>query len=59
LSPAKLAQLLPERVYEYRATGRSAWIQKTYARDFPCLLRRDPSPTKDEGESDREDPHPF
>ena len=39
LNPAKLAQLLPERVHEDRATGSSACIQETYAEDFPCLLR--------------------
>src|SRR5262245_65294911 len=39
LNPSKLAQLLPERLQEDRATGGSAIIQETYARDFPCLLR--------------------
>ena len=39
LNPSKLAQLLPERVHEDRATGSSACIQETYAEDFPCLLR--------------------
>ena len=39
LNPSKLAQLLPERVQEDRATGSSAIIQETYAEDFPCLLR--------------------
>ena len=39
LDPSKLAQLLPERLHEDRATGSSAWIQETYAGDFPCLLR--------------------
>jgi hypothetical protein len=38
-NPAKLAQLLPERRHEDRAAGSSAWIQITYADDFPCLLR--------------------
>ena len=39
LNPSKLAQLLPERVHEDRATGSSAWIEETYAEDFPWLLR--------------------
>ena len=39
LDPSKLAQLLPERFQEYRATRSSAWIQVTYAEDFPRLLR--------------------
>ena len=39
LNPAKLAQLLPERLHEDRATGSSAFIQETDAEDFPCLLR--------------------
>ena len=41
LNPAKLAQLLPERLHEDRATGSSACIQETYAEDFSCLLRLD------------------
>ena len=39
LDPSKLAQLLPERLHEDRATGSSAWIQETYAENFPWLLR--------------------
>src|SRR6266481_1028437 len=39
LNPSKLAQLLPERVQEDRATGSSASIQETYAGDFSCPLR--------------------
>ena len=39
LNPSKLAQLLPERLHEARATRSSACIQETYAEDFPCLLR--------------------
>ena len=39
LNPSKLAQLLSKRLHEDRATGSSAWIQETYAEDFPCLLR--------------------
>ena len=39
LDPSKLAQLLPERLHEDRATRSSAFIQETYAEDFPCLLR--------------------
>ena len=39
LNPPKLAQLLPERVHEDRATRSSAWIQETYAKDFSRLLR--------------------
>ena len=35
LNPAKLAQLLPERLQEDRATRSSACIQETYAEDFP------------------------
>ena len=41
LNPAKLAQLLPERLHENRATRSSACIQETDAEDFPCLLRVD------------------
>ncbi len=44
LDPAKLAQLLPKRLHEDRATGSSAWIQETYAEDFSCLLRLRPQP---------------
>ena len=39
LNPAKLAQLLPERVHEDRATRSSACIQVTYAEDFRWVLR--------------------
>ncbi|HEY7217176.1 MAG TPA: hypothetical protein VH985_02195, partial [Candidatus Binatia bacterium] len=39
-NPAKLAQLLAERVQKDRATSSSAWIQETYVEDFPWLLRR-------------------
>ena len=39
LNPSKLAQLLPERLHEDRATRSSACIQETDAEDFPCLLR--------------------
>ena len=42
LDPSKLAQLLPERLHENRATGSSACIQETYAEDFSCLLRVEP-----------------
>jgi hypothetical protein len=38
-NPAKLAQLLPECVHQDRHTGKRAWIQETYAKDFPRLLR--------------------
>jgi hypothetical protein len=38
-NPPKLAQLLPERLNEYRHTRSSASIQETDAEDFPCLLR--------------------
>src|SRR5262249_14684316 len=41
LDPAKLAQLLPERLQADRATGSSGILQETYAGDFPCLLRVD------------------
>ena len=43
LNPSKLAQLLPERVHEDRATGSSACIQETYAGDFRWLLRVEPA----------------
>jgi hypothetical protein len=39
LDPAKLAQLLSERINEDRATRSSASIQETYAKDFAGLLR--------------------
>ena len=39
LDPAKLAQLLQERLHEDRHTSSSASIQETDAEDFPCLLR--------------------
>ena len=39
LDPSKLAQLLPKRLQEDRATRSSAYIQETYAGDFSCLLR--------------------
>ena len=39
LDPLKLAHLLPERLHEDRATRSIAWIEETYAKDFPCLLR--------------------
>ena len=39
LDPAKLAQLLPERIHEDRHTRSSAIVQETDAEDFPCLLR--------------------
>jgi hypothetical protein len=38
LDPTELAQLLPKRLQENRATGSGASIQKTYAKDFACLL---------------------
>jgi hypothetical protein len=37
--PSKLAQLLPKRLQEDRATGSSAIIQETYTGDFTWLLR--------------------
>ena len=53
LDPSKLAQLLPERIHENRATGSSASIQETYAEDFPrLLLRLHDNPTEGENESD-------
>jgi hypothetical protein len=39
LDPAKLAQLLPERLHEACATRSSACIEETNAEDFPWLLR--------------------
>ncbi len=39
LDPAKLAQLVQERLHEARHTSSSASIQETDAEDFPCLLR--------------------
>jgi hypothetical protein len=41
LNPSKLAQLLPKRLHDDRATRRSACIQETYAEDFSWLLRVD------------------
>src|SRR5439155_12577464 len=41
LDPAKLAQLLPERLQEARASSSSAIIQETDAGDFRWLLRVD------------------
>ena len=38
-NPSKLAQLLPERLHEDRATSSSAIIQETYPGDFCLLLR--------------------
>jgi hypothetical protein len=58
-NPTKLAQLLLKRFQQDGTTSSSAVIQETYAGPFPCLLRRGLSPTQGEGESDREDPHPF
>jgi hypothetical protein len=59
LNPAKLAQVLPERLQEDRATGSSATLQVTYAEDFPCLLRRGHSPSHHEHEGDYRKPQPF
>jgi hypothetical protein len=39
LDPSKLAHLLAERLQEPCHTRSSAWIQETYAGDFPRLLR--------------------
>jgi hypothetical protein len=39
LVPAKLAQLLPERLQPDRDSGSRAIIQVTYAEDFSGLLR--------------------
>ena len=39
-NPSKLAQLLPERLHEDRATGSSACIQETYAEDFSLSAAR-------------------
>jgi hypothetical protein len=39
LNSSKLAQLLPERLHQDRATRGIAWIQEAYTGDFPCLLR--------------------
>src|SRR5262249_6614803 len=36
---SKLVQLLPERPPKYRAPRSSAWVEDTYAEDFPWLLR--------------------
>src|SRR5215471_9812069 len=47
LDPAKLAQLLPERVHKDRATGTSACIQVSYAGDFPvCCASTDTQSAK-------------
>ena len=40
LDPAKLPQLLPERLHENRATRSSACIQETDAEDFPWSAAR-------------------
>ena len=40
LNPSKLAQLLPERLHEDRATRSSAIIQETDTDDFPAARRR-------------------
>jgi hypothetical protein len=50
--PPKFVQLLPKRFYKHRATGRGAYIQETYAKDFSCLLRLGHSPTEGERQSD-------
>ena len=39
LNPAKLAQLLSERIDEDRPSRSSATIQEPDAKDFSCLLR--------------------
>ena len=59
LNPSKLAQLLPERLQEDRATRSSTWIQETYAEDFPCLLRLCPHPAHRECDDDCKNPRPF
>jgi hypothetical protein len=59
LDPAKFGQLLPECVYQDRSARSSALIEETYAKNFPCLLRVDHSPTEGEYESDSKDPHQF
>ena len=43
-NPAKLAQLLPERLQEARDTRSSACIEETDAEDFSCLLRLSQQP---------------
>jgi hypothetical protein len=52
LNPSKLAQLLPEHLHEARTTRSSAYIQVTYAENFPCLLRLRHSPTQNECHSE-------
>src|SRR5436190_17285418 len=59
LDPAKLVQLLPERLPQYRAAGSSASIQETYAEDFPCLLCVCPRPAHRERDDDCKKPCPF
>ena len=59
LDPSKLAQLLPERLQEDRATRSSAWIQETYAEDFPCLLRVGHRPAQREVRQRRQKPSAF
>jgi hypothetical protein len=54
-----LTQLLPEYVHHDRHTGSSAWIQETYAGNFPCLLRIYHSPAQGERNDDCKKPHPF
>ena len=48
LNPSKLAQLLPERLQEDRATGSSACIQETYAEDFPVCCASAVAPPRNE-----------
>jgi hypothetical protein len=59
LDPSKLAQLLPERVHENRATRSSASIQETYAEDFRWLLRPGHCPAHYECYNEGDKPHRF
>src|SRR5262249_60385188 len=59
LNPAKLVQLLPERVHEHRHPRSSACIEEPYAEDFPCLLRVGHGCAQSECESEDDKPHQF
>src|SRR5262249_2217971 len=48
LNPAKLAQFLSKRLQGGRHTGSSAIMQEPYAGDFPCRLRADGRPKRQE-----------
>src|SRR5262249_33955490 len=49
----------PERLKEPRATGGSAWIQETYAGNFPRLLRLCHNAAKSDCHNDSKNPRQF